>query len=92
MVGEKLGKKRIIAPRVQYCVDERVILYTEVLNSIININITVTNGKHVTGRGGPYDYETSRLPHYLDNRRSFQPYAPAALYPHQYSRYLCVRG
>jgi hypothetical protein len=22
----------------------------------------------VTGRGGPYGYETSRLPHFLDNR------------------------
>jgi hypothetical protein len=23
---------------------------------------------HVTGRGGPYGCETSRLPHFLDNR------------------------
>jgi hypothetical protein len=35
-------------------------------------NFTIVKGKGkaipVTGRGGPYGSETSRLPHFLDNR------------------------
>jgi hypothetical protein len=43
----------------------------------------------VTGRGGPYDCETSRLPQFLDNRltdcRKFVGLTrrPAALYPQE---------
>jgi hypothetical protein len=43
------------------------------------------------GRGGTYVSETSRLPHFLDNRLTdggeFGPYAPAALYPQENSWY-----
>jgi hypothetical protein len=48
----------------------------------------------VTGRGGPYGCETSRLPHFLHNRLTdCQPYAPAALYtPGRFLVLISVRG
>jgi hypothetical protein len=38
---------------------------------------------YVTGRGGPYGCETSRLPHCLDIRLTDggEPYEPTAVYP-----------
>jgi hypothetical protein len=47
----------------------------------------------VTGRGGPQGSETSRLPHFLDNRLTDGgdvvnlTRRPAALYPQEYSWY-----
>jgi hypothetical protein len=46
----------------------------------------------VASRGGPQDCETSRFPHFLDNRLTddsevCQPYSPAALYPHDATWY-----
>jgi hypothetical protein len=38
----------------------------------------------VRGRGGPWDFHTSRLPHFLDNRLTaarLSSYSPAELYP-----------
>jgi hypothetical protein len=45
--------------------------YTQILqNSLKSGNITYGRGKAilVTGREGPQRFETSRLPHFLDNR------------------------
>jgi hypothetical protein len=49
----------------------------------------------VTSRGGPWVCETSRLPHFLDNRHTdgcevVKPYAPAALYLQEDSWYSFV--
>jgi hypothetical protein len=44
----------------------------------------IKKGKDIpeTGRGGPRGFGTSRLLHFLDNRREiYKSYAPAALYP-----------
>jgi hypothetical protein len=45
----------------------------------------------IRGRGGPLVCETSRLPHFLDNRLTdggeVEPYALAALYPQEDSWY-----
>jgi hypothetical protein len=46
----------------------------------------------VTGRGYPQDFETSRLPHFLDNRLTdggevVNTYAPAAIYSEEDSWY-----
>jgi hypothetical protein len=46
----------------------------------------------VTGRRGPQRCETSRIPHFLDNRltdggEAIKPYEPAALYIHEESWY-----
>jgi hypothetical protein len=50
---------------------------------------------HVTGRGGPYDCETSRLPHFLDNRLTDRGEASRAARPSPPGRFLVlisVRG
>jgi hypothetical protein len=63
--------------------------------------LTLTLGKgngtckaiHVTGRGGPYVCEMSRLPHFLDSRLIdggevvSLTRRPATLYPQEYSWY-----
>jgi hypothetical protein len=58
-------------------------------------HLRVTRLYAVTDRGGPYVCETSRLPHFLDNRRIWrwgQPYAPAAFYLGRFLVLISVRS
>jgi hypothetical protein len=57
---------------------------------ILKLEKTIKNKAiPATGRGGPYGCEASMIPYFLDNRLrwrlGFQAYAPAGLYPQEYS-------
>jgi hypothetical protein len=63
-------------------------------SELLTVSLKNKKGKAipVTGHGGPYRCEISRLLHFLDNQLTdsvevCQPYSPAALYPQEDSWY-----